>query len=149
MYRCLTVGGKMWVTKVDDGRALNPKCNLFHFCFRDGKRSRALLLFQILDFQLVKCWPVCSCPPLFFQPFAGAASCQDGGLPQSSYHYSGIRCVRSTFPFGPGACSPNLPVCLRLSNSVACEALACLRWHIYVSLPTLLCLPLVTVVLRL
>ena len=54
-----------------------------------------------------------------------------------------------TFPSRSGARSPNLPTCPRLRNSVACEALACPGWCVYVSLPALPCLPLVTVVLRL
>ena len=50
---------------------------------------------------------------------------------------------------GSVACRLNLTVCLRLRNSVTCEALACRGWYIYVSLPALPCFPSVTVILRL
>jgi hypothetical protein len=58
-------------------------------------------------------------------------------------------CAFFTFPSCSGACSPNLLVCLRLRNSVACEALACPGWRIYVSLPAPPCFPSVIVILRL
>ncbi len=41
------------------------------------------------------------------------------------------------FTFPPGDRSLHLPVVVVLRNSVACEALACSRWRIHVSLPDL------------
>jgi hypothetical protein len=98
--------------------------------------------FQIFDFQFAKNagqWPSRAPVGHFFcQPglIVPSASCQDGRLPQSSYHHSGILCV-----YLPVWFSLILPVCLRLPNSVACEALACPEWCIYVSHPALPCFP--------
>jgi hypothetical protein len=115
----------------------------------------ALLLFQILDFQLVKNAGQCAIRApvshLFFLTLRRGSFLPGWWTTTIQLPSLGntVRSPAFTFPFGSGVCGPNLPVFLRLPNSVACEALACPGWYIYVSLPTLPCYPSVTVILRL